>query len=113
MLDYTLRLRGKFMNEDNNEPENLVLRLLREIRAEVAEIRTKQNEHDEQFKELRQEIEQMKTQMVFALGTATSVHIRTNELEAWRIEAERKQRDAEAWMDDIQRRLKQDPHPDV
>jgi peptidoglycan hydrolase CwlO-like protein len=99
------------MSETAGEPENLVLRLLREVRSEVASIREKQSEHDKHFKDIRKDIEDMKTQIVFALGTTTSTHLRTNELEAWRAEAERRQRDIEALMDDIQRRLKADPRP--
>jgi predicted nucleic acid-binding Zn-ribbon protein len=99
------------MTETPDQPENLVLHLLREMRSDITAIRDKQQEHDKHFKDMRKDIEDMKTQIVFALGTTTSNHLRTSELEAWRAEAERRQRDVEALMDDIHRRLKQDPHP--
>jgi ABC-type Fe3+-citrate transport system substrate-binding protein len=99
------------MTETPDQPENLVLHLLREIRAKQDEHDRRFSEHDKHFKDMRKDIEDMKTQIVFALGTTTSNHLRTSELEAWRAEAERRQRDVEALMDDIHRRLKQDPHP--
>lgn len=64
-----------------DEPDNLVLKMLREMRQILDEVRGKVFEHDERFLELRKQIEDWQETTSTGVGFATHAHVRTQALE--------------------------------
>ena len=52
-----------------NDPDNIVLKLLREIRAS-------QDEHTEEFKRVRQQLDDLSESVTYALGLSTHANVR-------------------------------------
>lgn len=63
------------------EPDNLVLKMLREMRVVLQEVRDKVYEHDERFVEMKKTIEDWKETTATGVGFAAHANIRTGELE--------------------------------
>ena len=64
-----------------SEPENVMLRLLREIRAKQDEHTAMHEEHRQSFAELRKAIEDGKETTATGVGFAAHANIRTDALE--------------------------------
>jgi chromosome segregation ATPase len=62
-------------------PDNLVLKMLREMRESLNEVRNKVFEHDARFDELRKAIEDWKETTATGVGFAAHANIRTDTLE--------------------------------
>lgn len=65
-----------------DEPENLVLVQLREIRSELQGVRSKLEEHDRRFDRIDRRFDDFHLLVNHALGLATANQIKTRELEA-------------------------------
>jgi polyhydroxyalkanoate synthesis regulator phasin len=52
-----------------NEPDNVVLKLLRDIRAS-------QDEHSEEFKKVRQQLDDLSESVTYALGLSAHANVR-------------------------------------
>ena len=63
------------------EPDDLVLRMLREMREAIQDVRNKVYEHDERFVELRKGIEDWQETTATGIGLATHANIRTQHIE--------------------------------
>lgn len=63
------------------EPDNLVLKMLREMRDSLEEVRSKVYEHDARFDELRKAIEDWKETTATGVGFAAHANIRNDALE--------------------------------
>ena len=53
-----------------DEPDNLVLRLLREIRGELGDVRRKLDDHDKRFDRLDSKLDLMQLQLTHTFGLA-------------------------------------------
>ena len=62
------------------EPDNLVLKMLREMRDSLEEVRSKVYEHDARFDELRKAIEDWKETTATGVGVAAHPNIRNDAL---------------------------------
>ena len=63
------------------EPDNLVLKMLREMRESLAAVRSKQGEQDQRFDELHKAIEDWKETTATGVGFAAHANIRTDAME--------------------------------
>jgi polyhydroxyalkanoate synthesis regulator phasin len=63
------------------EPENLILKMLREIRAKQEEHDGRFDKHDAQFRELRKAIEDWQETTSTGVGFAAHAHLRTQAME--------------------------------
>jgi predicted nucleic acid-binding Zn-ribbon protein len=63
------------------EPDNLVLKMLREMREALQDVRAKVYEHDGRFDDLRKTIEDWKETTATGVGFAAHANIRTEALE--------------------------------
>jgi septal ring factor EnvC (AmiA/AmiB activator) len=63
------------------ETDNLVLKLLREMRGDVAVLRERADEHSEEFKALRKEIRDWQEPTATASGFAMHANIRGQKFE--------------------------------
>jgi septal ring factor EnvC (AmiA/AmiB activator) len=63
------------------ETDNLVLKLLREMRGDVAVLRERADEHSEEFKALRKEIRDWQETTATASGFAMHANIRGQKFE--------------------------------
>lgn len=63
------------------EPDNLVLRMLREMREVLQEVRDKVHEHDRRFDELKTQIEEWQETTATGVGFAAHANIRTQAIE--------------------------------
>jgi hypothetical protein len=59
------------------EPDNLVLKMLREMRTSIEEVRAKVFEHDERFAELKKLIEDRQETTSTGAGFAMHANLRT------------------------------------
>ncbi len=64
-----------------DEPDNLVLKMLREMREVLQEVRGKVFEHDGRFDEIRKTIEDWTETTATGVGFAAHANIRTDALE--------------------------------
>ena len=63
----------------SEEPENLVLKLLREMRGDVAILRELADEHSEEFRALRRQIHDWQETTATATGFAMHANVRGEE----------------------------------
>jgi len=63
------------------EPDNLVLKMLREMREVLNEVRAKVYEHDDRFAEMKKQIEDSQETTSTGVGFAAHASIRTQALE--------------------------------
>jgi hypothetical protein len=81
-----------------DEPEDLTLKMLRGIREKL-------DAHDKRFDRLEKLLEDVRSQITYALGIGTANHIRANELEAGQEEAERWRERMDAMLTDMRARI--------
>jgi hypothetical protein len=63
------------------EPDNLVLKMLREMREALQDVREKVYEHDRRFDELRKQIEDWQETTAAGVGFAAHANLRTQAIE--------------------------------
>ena len=63
------------------EPDNLVLKMLREMRQALQDVRNKVYEHDGRFEEIKKSIEDWKETTATGVGFAAHANIRNDALE--------------------------------
>jgi hypothetical protein len=64
------------------EPDNLMLKLLREIRDKQDELRASQNEQGNKIDKLTTDLEELRSWTVHALGVVTTHHLKNQEQDA-------------------------------
>jgi len=87
------------------EPDNLVLIQLREMRAELKNITVKLDQHDLRFDNLDKRFDEMRLYVNHALGLGTMNDLKARELDARQDESEARQKRMAALMAEIERRL--------
>jgi chromosome segregation ATPase len=88
-----------------NEPDNLVLIQLREVRSELLGIRAKQAEHDGRFDQIDKRFEDFHALVSHTLTLGTATHLKSQELERRYEFGEGEQRRLRERVDDLERRL--------
>ncbi len=88
-----------------DEPENLVLVQLREVRSELQGIRTKLNEHDTRFDQLDKRFDDFHLLVNHALGLGTANQLKLRELDAAQEQAKARRQRMEERHAEIERRL--------
>jgi hypothetical protein len=88
-----------------NEPENLVLIQLREIRATQAEHSAQFARIDERFGEIDKRLDEMRLLLGHTIGLATTADLRSQEFERRHEFSEGEQRRLSERMDEFERRL--------
>ncbi len=88
-----------------DEPENLVLVQLREVRSELQGVRGKLEEHDQRFDRIDRRFDDFHMLVSHALGLATANQLKTRELEADQDEVKARQRRMDERHAEIERRL--------
>jgi tetrahydromethanopterin S-methyltransferase subunit G len=80
------------------EPENLVLTLLRDIRSDLGDVKTKLTEHDKRFDSMDKRLDTLTAQVTYSFGMAgmANTHVgvvenRVDSLEDWKKQVERAQ----------------------
>jgi hypothetical protein len=84
------------------EPDNLVLKLLREIRSDIVDVKAKLVEHDKRFDGVDKRLDTLTAQVTYTFGVAgmANTHVglvenRVDELADWKKQVERKQAELE------------------
>jgi len=88
-----------------DEPENLVLIQLREIRSDLQDVKAKQSEHDRRFDQIDKRFNDMDLLIDHALGLGMANKVKVRELDARQQESEARQRRMDDLMAQIERRL--------
>jgi hypothetical protein len=95
-----------------SEPDNLVLQLLREIRATLDVHTTKLLEHDKRFDGVDKRLDTLTSQVTYAFGMAgmANTHVglvenRVDELTDWKKQVERKQAELERRLARVEERV--------
>lgn len=87
------------------EPDNLVLAQLREIRADIGQIKTKLEEHDRRFDKLDKDNETFKYQLTHTFGLAGMANLQSQLAREKADEALERQKRMDAQFAEIERRL--------
>lgn len=91
------------------EPEDLTLRFMRDIRAKL-------DGHDKRFdsldKRFDKTLEEMRHQVTYALGPGTATHLRVNELDERQDEADRWRQRMDGMTAEVEKRLAPRPQPE-
>ena len=88
-----------------DEPDNLVLIQLREMRGQLQGISTKLEEHDRRFDGIDKRFDDFHLLVSHALGVSTANHLKTREFDARHEETAARQRRMEARFEEIEQRL--------
>jgi hypothetical protein len=88
-----------------DEPENLVLIQLREIRSDLQDVKAKQTEHDRRFDRIDKRFSDMDLLIDHALGLGMANKVKAREIDARQEESEARQRRMDERMVEIERRL--------
>jgi hypothetical protein len=93
---------GKGSANMSSEPDNLMLQLLRDIFADMAEVKAKLVEHDKRFDGVDRRLDTLTSQVTYAFGMAgmANTHVglvenRVDELTDWKKQVKRKQAELE------------------
>lgn len=88
-----------------DEPDNLVLVQLRDMRAELQTITAKLIEHDGRFDRLEKKFDDMRGYLNHALGMGVTGHLKNEEQDARLDESVARQKRMDALMAELERRL--------
>lgn len=88
-----------------NEPDNLVLIQLREIRATQAEHSTRFDQIDRRFNDVDKRFDEMRLLLGPTIGLGTTAYLRSQEFDQRHELSEGETRSLRARMDDLERRV--------
>ena len=88
-----------------SEPDNLVLTLLREMRSDIAGIKTTLTEHDRRFDLLDKKLDEHHYLMTHTFGVAGMANVQTGLVDARVDELAARQKASEAKQAELERRL--------
>ena len=93
------------------ESDNLVLILLREIRADIARIFQKLEQHDRRFDKVDKDFDTFKYQLTHTFGLAGMANLQSQQADAKADAVLERQMRLEAMVSDMDRRLKRIEEP--
>ncbi len=88
-----------------DEPDNLVLKLLREMRTEIREIRSTQAEHTQKLDLLEKQGEEGRQYLAHALGLSTMNEMKLRAVDLQHMDFETRQKKTGEILADLQRRM--------